>query len=457
MKKWRYGLLVFGLLFLLAGCGGETEEPVETDETTEQKVVEPVETDTGARSFAEWSEFEIFAKVPALIADHSRIEAAYDTGGENYTIEITNTNKDMYKNYMKLLEDNKFGKYVENELDGSVYTSTFTKDNLVVTVNYIEHYNRIFVSASESQKLSPRLIYRDSYVTGNSPGAKTTFSMMEISTQGLGCVIQLKNGHFIVVDGGFKDDLDNLIGYLKSLAPAGQKPVIEGWFITHAHLDHVECLLNITKKLDYANQIAVEAFYFSQPSDATANINGDTSNVKSLLMACKVFKDSAGKKTAIYRPHMGQRYYFNDITIDVSFSQEIFPLGDSKYKNFNDTSTWLKCNIEGQDLLITGDADVTSQSAAIEIYSPEYLTLDVLMVPHHGMNGYSMLSRKMSVKTLLYPVDSANSDVWRTEIKQGNEELKAVVAEYYAYGDGTKVLTFPYQVGTAKSLPTVFR
>jgi beta-lactamase superfamily II metal-dependent hydrolase len=266
-------------------------------------------------------------------------------------------------------------------------------------------------------------------------------------------VIQLKNGHFIISDGGVQQDMIYLLEYLEKLAPEGQKPVVDAWFISHAHIDHIGCFLEVSKHLDYIKRISVEGFYFSEPNEDVCKQYGDTANVKSVLMACKVFRNSQGKTTPMYRTHAGQRYYFNDISIDIVFSQEIFQVEKSYGKVFNDTSTWMMLNIEGQKVLMPGDADAQTQSSVVSIYSKEYLTVDILQAFHHGYNVYTAVSDRFSFKTVIYPFFTSEFDNWRDEIKEGNQLVRETATEYFSHEDGTKVLTFPYVIGSVQTEP----
>ena len=441
MKKWQYVILTLIMSFLLVGCADSEKQ------TAEQ----------GQKTFAEWSEYEVFAKVPALVTEHTRISQAHDAGGENYIIDVSSTNKEDYENYLKLLETEGFEKYVDNGesgLDNRVFTATYTKEELVLTVNYIESISKVYISASEKQSLSEHLFYKEEYISGNIEGKKTTLSMMEMYDFGNSFVIQLKNGHFIISDGGVQQDMVYLLEYLEKLAPEGQKPVIEGWFISHAHIDHIGCFLEVSKHLDYIKRISVEGFYFSEPNADVCKQNGDTGNVKSFLMACKVFRNSAGKTTPMYRTHMGQRYYFNDISIDITFSQEVFQVENSYGKVFNDTSTWMMLNIDGQKVLMPGDADAQTQSTVASIYSSEYLTVDILQAFHHGYNVYDAVSDKFGFKTVIYPFYTTEFEGWRAEIKEGNQLVRETAVEYFSHAEGTKVLTFPYVVGSVQTEPT---
>ena len=445
MKKGKYiiiGLILLLLLtgtalLILIGMGNRAEKP-------------------GERTFAEWSEYEVFENVPALITEHTRISQAHDAGGESYIIEVSSAAKEDYKNYLSLLEDCGFKKYVDNGkngLDNRVFTATYTKELLVLTVSYIDSISKVFVSACENQPLSEHLFYKEEYVANNIPNKKTTLSMMEMYDFGNSFVIQLKNGHFIISDGGKQQDMVYLLEYLEKLTPKGQKPVVDAWFVSHAHEDHIGCFFAVSKNLDFIKRISVEGFYFSQPNETVCKLNGDTANVKSFLMASKVFRTTKMETTPMYRTHTGERYYFNDISVEIVFSQEIFQVENTYAKVFNDTSTWMMLHIDGQKVLMPGDADALSQASVANIYSKEYLTVDILQAFHHGYNVYNLVSDRFGFTTVIYPFFTDEFENWRTEIKEGNKLVKENATEYFSLADGTKVLTFPYVVGSVQSEP----
>ena len=62
----------------------------------------------------------------------------------------------------------------------------------------------------------------------------------------------------------------------------------------------------------------------------------------------------------------------------------------------------------------------------------------------------------MDVDTLIYTSFLAGSiwqdGTWR-QAQTENDYVKQNVKEYYHYGDGTIVMTFPYNVGEAEKLP----
>ena len=110
--------------------------------------------------------------------------------------------------------------------------------------------------------------------------------------------------------------------------------------------------------------------------------------------------------------------------------------------------------IEGQKFLHAGDAGVMTTRVAIDFYDKEYFTLDVFSVLHHGINVYNNFTDYCDIKTLLYTNRTVGSLYTATNLtkKAENAHLQESALESLAHGEGTIVLTFPYKVGTAKTM-----
>ena len=51
-------------------------------------------------------------------------------------------------------------------------------------------------------------------------------------------IITTEDGKVIAIDGGRREDTDYFIEYLKEIT-GSEIPVIDAWFLTHAHGDHL--------------------------------------------------------------------------------------------------------------------------------------------------------------------------------------------------------------------------
>lgn len=463
MKMNKISLVLVTMLIVVLLSSGfclVAYQAYQNQQEEKQPVVEEPKYDY--QTFADYTTVKEYESIPVLYKEGCEISDAYDYGKGSYTINVSGTTKADYDEYLVSLNDKGFKKHSDNGeegMEGYVYTASYTKEDIVVTVYHIAKYEATYITASQKTNLSEHLIYQDSYMDGVTAGAKTKVHLVELNDNGNSYVIELKNGHFIVEDGGNDSDAPYLLDYLESLTPEGQKPVVEAWFITHAHSDHVGALEKMVYNKAYAERIYVEGFYFVDPSEKVMNSVFPTANLNTeiwvSLNANTAFRQEDGSTAKFYRPTLGQRYYFCDISIDIVLTLDQI-LENAYYSaDFNDTSTWLMHNIEGQKFLHAGDAGVTTTKLAMDFYDKEYFELEVFSVLHHGINVYDYFTDFCTVKTLLYTnrnVGSLYTATTHAKVAE-NTYLQESALESLSHGNGTVVLTFPYKVGSSKTMP----
>lgn len=467
MKKEKITIIIVAVLLvlLLAGAGVVLFFGVQNlQQVRATEIPEPEGTKSelnGVRTFEDWTDEEVFKTVPAMLEGDSKIGSVVHYGDENYVIDVNYTTLNDYQSYIKILEQVGYQKFADNGETGvadTVYTTTCTKDDVAVTVTFISTTGKTYISAKTDQPLSEHLLYKDEYVKGNKVGAKTKVHMLDMYDFGNSFIIQLKNGHFILNDGGVPEDLPYLITYLEKLVPEGEKPVIEAWIFSHAHMDHGGVFWQIMTKPEYAERVYVEEVFYNVPNRETSGKFDATTVVTTdkLVKAVRFWKTTKGTAPKMYRPVTGQRYYFSDISIEVVLSQDQM-LFDQHLFNYNDTSTWLMYNIEGQKFLLAGDADLGGIQQVMRIYDKSYFEVDIMAVFHHGINVYDVFTDFITYKTAVYPTidtDGPTVGVGSAYIRpEQNKKLRDKALEQFSWGDGPKVMTFPYKVGSVESLP----
>ena len=181
-------------------------------------------------------------------------------------------------------------------------------------------------------------------------------------------------------------------------------------------------------------------YYNSDDSDGQGFLNQN----KSILIGASKCKTSSGDVAKIYRPQIGQKYYFDDITVDVMFTHE--QLDSTVWKNnANETSTWLRFNIDGKTFVHCGDGQENSIKAVTEVYDAAFLDFDVITTPHHAQHitdDYvnTIISEDTKVLYTTFITDTQSKYYSEEE----NEALRAKVGEgnYICWGNGTVVVTF---------------
>lgn len=461
MKKRSTVIMLLSMVVILLGLGGFLCVYLYQENTTNNPKV-PTLNEAGLQTFADMTEVEQFQNIPLYVAEGVKMTEPKDRGDNVYMVTVNGTNKEQYESYLQTLKDAGFTFFADNGEDGmdqSIYTSSFTGEGVTVTVTYYAKEETVYITSSAQMELSPRLIDKEEYRANMIEGMQNTLYMFELYDYGNSFVIQLKNGHFIVNDGGTKDDTVYLIEALEQYAPNGEKPVVEAWFISHAHGDHQGALASMASDASLLNQVYIDGIYMSMPSDEAFNAVNSLSSKTAMMMIQTLptmAKASDGSNTKIYRPQSGQRYYFCDVVVDIMHTQENLVTQDYANLDLNDSSLWTMYNMDGQKFLHAADADKGSMRVVMKNFSQDYMKLDVYASFHHNLNNWMPFMEYCEIKTTLFTTngtESQNQSVGEINSVGSNAWLKENSVDYYSWEDGGKVLTFPYKQGTAKSLP----
>ena len=415
------------------------------------------------RTYSEWTDDELFVQIPAMIVQGAQIGKVESVGAGNYIIDINGVSRKDYEAYLELLQKQGYELLADNGeegIDGDVLTSNLKKDKLSLAVTHIIKMDKTYVIAGEDQNLSKFLKY-DEASMNNLVTDQTMLAMLELRSFGNSFVVRLKNGHFIVNDGGKAEDFIYLIEYLESFMEEGKKPIIDCWVISHAHGDHMGIFYELESHPEYAERFYVEEMLFNQPNSETISKHGNIYELSPIPTAASMFRTTEGKQTPIIRPIMGQKYYYCDIVVEVVFSQEFLPLANYS-EDLNDSSTWLMYNIEGQKALLGGDGDYGGIKSIMRTYDTTYFDLTVFTNLHHAINVFDVFTDYCNIQTVLVPFYD-DYGLWPATVAKGarllaeervnaNMHLLDSVDECMTGADGTLELYFPYTVGSAKRL-----
>lgn len=215
-------------------------------------------------------------------------------------------------------------------------------------------------------------------------------------------VVQLRDGSFIIIDGGTKTDTNEavLLDYLNE-KKIGERPVIACWMITHPDPDHIALANSFI--VEYASQIEIESFAYTFPKAEDIRQSERTglethSDNWDIAMACFPNADVYDLKT-------GDKLIFEDVVIDVLIDASVnTTTAKTDIDTRNDRSAaWKMTFTQGtadasddKTFMVTGDCmddNTASRTAARLTYLlneyGEILKSDVLQAAHHGLAGGS--------------------------------------------------------------------
>ncbi len=247
---------------------------------------------------------------------------------------------------------------------------------------------------------------------------------LEVDTKGgdnggMSYVIQLTDGTFVVIDGGYrtKTEADNLYKLLKENTVGGGEPVISAWIITHLHIDHYGCLSTFAQ--NYKDLVEVKAFYYNFPGILCGDVGpGNANNVESTMR-------NWSNAIRYGKLHSGMSFSVVDAKFTVICTYEdVFP---GTIEDGNDTTTVFKIEVGGQSIMFLGDAYYKESAIMVSQMDASVLKSDIVQVSHHGYEGCSeALYKIVNAPVVLWPMPIVGYD------SSGNP--KAVFKEWYNKG-----------------------
>ena len=447
-----YGKGSDSVFYKEAALAAQSSSTSAADKAKIEAVLAPIEEKIGAKFPVreDWSEMAEFEQIPAFMAG-DKLSQALDYGIGNWRIEITGTDDSDYFAYLELLEDVGFKEVYNNGelgINDTVYTHMYQKGDLTVTVIDIAYQNKTYITASYDEPLSEHLF--DNFKSEAVAGAKNELHLVETYWFGSSIIIKLKNGHYIVNDGGTEQELGYLLDYLEEITPGDAKPVIEAWTCSHFHRDHIDNMFLFLRNPANVDRIYVEGLYANIPGEfVVKNYAGIQAEIDMFRQMASVLKSTDGGHPEIYRMQTGQRYFFCDVSMEVLLTQE--QIDPSTYTNgFNDTSTWLMFYLDGQNVSIGGDSSQVNMEWLMDTYEKSFLDFDVFETLHHDENTWDGFTDYCTYKTILHANTNWPWPQGYEASKKLDAKAEAAGGEWLSNKDGTYVLTFPYTVGTAK-------
>ncbi len=334
-----------------------------------------------------------------------------------YLYKGEGVNADAYHAYYNALLAEGYTLLCENEIEQSLF-ATFVHEEKGHTLNV--SYNA-FLHGEGNYDYDPMLRVISTPLSAvNLPGAEIltpnptyekktdstiTAVHLEQNHVGMGYVIMLEDGRFVIFDGGedsgpqgqrLYDILASLHTKVTGEEPSTKNPIqIAAWFITHSHSDHYDVFTAILNQYMTEGLVKLEYLMGNYPSSEVA-YNAAGTDMLMTNMAMTIEKSyGVGKFVKI---HTGQKYYFANLEIEVLCTQE--DLNPVRLDLFNDTSSTVRFTMRATDAqgkavdnkeatvtsIWTGDTFIYGSRFMSAMYGP-YLESDMVQVAHHGNIG----------------------------------------------------------------------
>ena len=242
-------------------------------------------------------------------------------------------------------------------------------------------------------------------------------------------VVENKNSELVIFDGGRIADAEFLVNFINE-----KGGVVDYWFITHIHDDHLGALYEICDKFYYDIKIKNICYNFPPFNWFYERVGNDAGSML-------VFEDGVEK----YKNYHNEEK--SDFKVNVYYSiqkNDLFEIDDIKIKIMNNkylidddcinnSSVVYKVYIEDKTMIVLGDLAYEGSIAFEKEYQNNIeLKTDIVVMSHHGQSGADKsLYEKISPAYALWPttdkIYNNSNDKYKTnEVKKWMEDIGAV-------------------------------
>ena len=359
----------------------------------------------------------------------------YDCGDSTYKAFFLDVNEAEFTAYWNVLVKDGAAESARRKLGENTFIDAkWGKWN--VNVSFYPSLGEVGIAFSQKLKAPPAIAKED--YTPVQP-LLSQFNNNEVGG-GMGYLIRLEDGTFIIVDGGMSPtgakEAYTLYELMKEQnTRADGKLIVRAWFITHAHADHYNVLREFASA--YGSRVKVESLLYSPMAELYQSMTEaagawDARDVVAQLSGCVYVKLMAG-----------QVLEYPGCTFEVLYTaNDAYML--ERMDSLNDNSAVARVYIGGQSFMILGDVQVQASPRIAEAWR-EYLKSDLMQVAHHGNNGGSTaLYDYIQPSVLLWPTNVASFTQWRTLSINQTLLKRDYVKETVLAGLGSKTLALPY-------------
>ena len=326
--------------------------------------------------------------------------------------------KESFLGVCKYYDSTGYKLYGYNEL-GPVLSATYTKDKSMMHIYWIGgELNELGIVTSKTgaENLPPQT---PEVTDGPNDTVVAQMRALEqnpkTNLNGMGYVVRLADGSFIIYDGGYELRLGELWDTLKTYNGGEEGIVIRAWLLTHAHGDHYPCFNAFAD--EYADKVKLEYMLISPSGDKTG-----TSYLDTVQRSVNKFD---GAKTIL--AHTGMVFNFCDVKMEILISaDEVYV--DAVSDDFNNTSLVSRIIKEGgKSMIFLGDAGDDISTRLVPMYG-EYLKSDMCQAAHHGVEDFTVGAyRLIRAAIWFYP---CNSSLYGRYDRNGDVRIEIRYAEY---------------------------
>ncbi len=246
---------------------------------------------------------------------------------------------------------------------------------------------------------------------------------------GMTYVIRMRDGRFVIVDGGYSADAEVMLRTMTDLHPhvgEGERFKVAAWIITHSHDDHINLLKCLRDNEDFSSRLDIKRIYANLPSDETL-VGRDDAVIPDNIAAKKIMESLEIGGCELVRPYAGMSFLCGELELEFFYTQaEWCACG---FKTVNDASLVFKIkHMGGKSAMILGDIMESGESVVLSMYAPEVLRSEIVQIAHHALFGPTVeIYRVIEPKICFWPITLKCYEYTQyPKITKRNNELRAL-------------------------------
>lgn len=385
-------------------------------------------------------ESEFYKDVP-FTANGRNFDSVYDAYDGAMELYWDKADETMLTDYASSLEKMGYTKHQELNND-SIHSVTYVKNKAQVHTYYLKRLNELRVITQDNAVLAPNPTQYEKKCDVAVTQLGLDYETDTTKNGGMGYLIRLEDGTFVVIDGG--DNLDtnaaNLYELMREQKPASvENIVVTAWIITHGHSDHYGVIRNFMA--NYKDRVTVKMLVGNDPPDYIHE-NCDTPGHPF------TFRLEANKLSGcVYmKAHTGQQLFLPGFTMTILYTHEdVYPAGPMM--KFNSHASMVFDGVTN-DTRFVWLADIESEGAkrVKDMYYTD-IKCDVMQIAHHGVKGAAPDLYELCAPTIAYwPAAesiTANSTYWNMA---QNKWIRENVEQLIISKDGNFTIWFGEQL-----------
>ncbi len=367
-------ILLVCFLFGLVSCNEKPAElPVES--TTSEEIIS-AETESTA--------------TPVNPDDLAENGFKYNCGDGSKFYACYERTEEEFEGLLKYCENDGYTEYAYREIGESKF-ATFVKDKEFIHISYLPIYEEITITTSSiaGDKL-PETIDDETL------DIHSVTQMGSVKGNGMGYIITLTDGTFILIDGGYDTGAEPLYKELLRQT-AGKTPVIRSWIFSHSHMDHYSFFDEFSSQ--FGKNVELERVMYGIPNSADASDKWLHTSISQ-----KLKRFATIDKMEITAVHTGMSFKYGKLQLEILLAPEnVYVNGNPT--NFNESSIVVRFKSDKGSFISLADIPILGSKYMIDIYG-DALKSDICQVSHHGVEDAPIeLYQKIKAETLFIPCD----------------------------------------------------